>query len=525
MKAKQPILLAILDGWGIAPDSKGNAVTQGHMVNVEKLKTKYPWVSAHAAGEWVGLPEGQMGNSEVGHIHLGAGRIKYESLTLINKTIKDGTFNQNPELLAAINFAKKSNGAFHIMGLFSVGGVHSHLNHIFAAYKLAAQEGIKEIYLHIFGDGRDTKPECIKIYLEQFQQLQNQLKVGEIATIGGRYYAMDRDKKYDRVQIAYDVLVSRKGSEFSDPIEYINREYQAGRNDEFLMPAYNINTPKGYIKSGDGVFFANFRPDRAIAIASALTNPNFPGNEAQTYFMPKLHDIYFVSMMEYAETVASKHVAFKPIKVVNGLGEWLSKKGYRQLRIAETEKIAHVTFFFDGGKDYFKNGLATQAEITLTGASADLIPSPKVATYDLKPEMSAYEITDKLITELNQNEFDVIILNFANCDMVGHTGILPAAIEAVKTIDNCLGKIYTAIQKVNGIMIITADHGNVEIMIDETGGPNKKHTSQLVPIIITKEGLQLRQDNPAIADIAPTILDLLGEGIPPEMTQPSLIIK
>ncbi|WP_338955609.1 2,3-bisphosphoglycerate-independent phosphoglycerate mutase [Spiroplasma endosymbiont of Polydrusus cervinus] len=525
MKEKQPILLVILDGWGIAPDAEGNAITQGHMVNVEMLKAKYPLVSAHASGEWVGLPEGQMGNSEVGHIHLGAGRIKYESLTLINKAIKDGTFKQNPEILAAINFAKKNNGAFHIMGLFSDGGVHSYVNHIFAAYQLAVQEGLKEIYLHVFGDGRDTKPECIKIYLEQFQQLQEQLKVGVIATIAGRYYAMDRDKKYDRVQVAYDVLVARKGAEFSDPIEYIDREYAAGRNDEFLMPAYNVNAPKGYIKAGDGVFFANFRPDRAIAIASALTNPAFPGNEAETYFTLKLKDIYFVSMMEYAETVASKHVAFKPIEVVNGLGEWLSKKGYRQLRIAETEKIAHVTFFFDGGKDYFKNGLATQAEITLPGASADLIPSPKVSTYDLKPEMSVYEITDKLITKLQSNEFDVIILNFANCDMVGHTGMLPAVIKAVKAIDNCLGKIYEVIQKVNGIMIITADHGNAEVMIDETGGPNKKHTSQLVPIIITKAGIKLREDNPAIADVAPTILDLLGEEIPAEMTQPSLIVK
>ncbi|MBW3058261.1 2,3-bisphosphoglycerate-independent phosphoglycerate mutase [Spiroplasma poulsonii] len=525
MKAKQPILLAILDGWGIAPDSKGNAVTQAHMTNVEMLKAKYHWVAAHASGEWVGLPAGQMGNSEVGHIHLGAGRIKYESLTLINKSIKDETFNQNPEILAAINFAKQNNSAFHIMGLFSDGGVHSHLNHIFAAYQLAAKEGVKEIYLHLFGDGRDTKPECIKTYIEQFNALQAVLKVGVIATIGGRYYAMDRDKKYDRVQVAYDVLVSRKGAEFSDPLAYIDQEYAAGRNDEFLMPAYNINTPQGYIKAGDGVFFANFRPDRAIAIASALTNANFPVNEAESYFVPKLNDIYFVSMMEYAETVGSKHVAFQPIEVVNGLGEWLSKKGYRQLRIAETEKIAHVTFFFDGGKDYFKNGLATQAEITLPGASADLIPSPKIATYDLKPEMSAYEITNKLIAELERNEFDVIILNFANCDMVGHTGILPAAIAAVKTIDDCLGKIYQAMQKVNGIMIITADHGNAEVMIDETGGPNKKHTSQLVPIIITKAGLKLRDKDPAIADIAPTILELLDEKIPVEMTQPSLIVK
>lgn len=525
MKAKQPILLAIIDGWGIAPNTIGNAVTQAYMTNVEMLKTKYSWLEANASGEWVGLPKGQMGNSEVGHIHLGSGRIKYESLTLINKTIENEEFKKNPEILAAINFAKKNNGAFHIMGLFSDGGVHSHINHIFAVYKLAAQKGLKEIYLHVFGDGRDTKPKCIKIYLEQFKQLQYQLKVGEIATISGRYYAMDRDKKYDRIKATYDVLVSRKGLKFNNPIEYIDHEYITGYNDEFLIPAYNINTPKGYFKEKDSIFFANFRPDRAIAIASALMNPNFPSNSTKNYFMPKLKNIYFVSMMEYSKTVASNHAAFKPIKVINGLGEWLSKKGYSQLRIAETEKIAHVTFFFDGLKDYFKNGSATQEEITLPGASIILIPSPKIATYDLKPKMSANEITDKLIIELNRNKFDVIILNFANCDMVGHTGILSATIEAVKTIDDCLGKIYTVMQKINGIMIIVADHGNAEIMIDETEGPNKKHTSQLVPIIITKAGLKLRKHNLSIANVAPTILDLLDEEIPFEMTQPSLIIK
>ncbi|AGM24882.1 2,3-bisphosphoglycerate-independent phosphoglycerate mutase [Spiroplasma chrysopicola] len=525
MKVKQPILLAILDGWGIAPDSVGNAVTQAHMTNVLGLMEKYPWVKAHASGEWVGLPEGQMGNSEVGHIHLGAGRIKYESLTLINKAINDGTFNQNAEILAAIKFAKENNGAFHIMGLFSDGGVHSHIDHIFAAYRLAAQEGLTEIYLHAFGDGRDTKPECIKEYLEKFKVLQEQLKVGEIATIGGRYYAMDRDKKYDRVQVAYDVLVSHQGATFTDPIAYIDAEYAAGRNDEFLMPGYNVNTPTGYIKPGDGVLFANFRPDRAIAIASAITNPAFPGGESDKYFLPKVDNIYFVSMMKYADTVTSPHIAFQAIEVTNGLGEWLSKKGYQQLRIAETEKIAHVTFFFDGGKDYFKNGLATPEEITLPGSSLDLIASPKVATYDLMPEMSAYGITDKLIEELNKKEFDVIILNFANCDMVGHTGNLAAATKAVKVVDECLGKIYQAIKAVDGIMIITADHGNAEVMLDEEGGINKKHTSQLVPIIITKADLKLRQGEVGIANVAPTILDLIGEEIPAEMTQSSLIIK
>lgn len=526
MKVKQPILLVIIDGWGIAPDSKGNAVTQGNMINIEKLKIKYPWISAHASGEWVGLPKGQMGNSEVGHIHLSAGRIKYESLTLINKEIENNNFNNNKEILSVINFTKKNNSDFHIIGLFSDGGIHSHLNHIFAIYKLAAQKNIKNIYLHIFSDGRDTKPEYIKIYIKKFQQLQNKLKVGKIATICGRYYAMDRDKKYDRIKMAYDVIVSKKGNKFKDPIEYINNEYKNGRNDEFILPAHNINTPEGYIKSGDGIFFVNFRPDRAIAIASALTNHNFPNkNETKKFFMPKLNNIYFVSMMKYSETVHSEHIAFKPSKIINNLGKWLSKKGYKQLRIAETEKIPHVTFFFDGREDYFKNGLAKQKEITLPGASSYLIQSPKIATYDLKPEMSAYKITNKLINELNKKKFDIFILNFANCDMIGHTGILSSAIKAVKIIDECIGKIYKIIKKNNGIMIITSDHGNIEKMIDKNGGPNKKHTSQLVPIIITKKGLKLRKNNPSIADIAPTILDLLNEKIPSEMTQSSLIIK
>ncbi|AXK50832.1 2,3-bisphosphoglycerate-independent phosphoglycerate mutase [Spiroplasma alleghenense] len=526
MKTKQPILLAILDGWGIAPDNKGNAVSLAKMDFVESLKKDYPWVQANASGEWVGLPDGQMGNSEVGHIHLGSGRIKYESLTLINQAIKNATFSKNEEIIKAVEFAKKNNKAFHIMGLYSDGGVHAHMNHILAAFETAANLGAKEIYVHLFADGRDTKPTVLETYLEPLEKLFNQYKVGAIGSISGRFYAMDRDKRFERTAQAYETLFTRNGkTSFSNPREYIKNQYAAGKDDEGIIPAFNSEAPNGFIKPGDGVLFANFRPDRAIQMAATITNNKYLAWEDKAFKDLKFigDDIYFVSMMEYSQVVGSPKVAFKSIEVVNGLGEWLSKKDYRQLRIAETEKIAHVTFFFDGGKDYFKNGLATQSEITLKGASADLIASPKVATYDLKPEMSAKEITDKLIEEINRNEFDVIILNYANCDMVGHTGILESTIKAVKTLDDQLKRVHEAMQKVNGVMIITADHGNAEIMIDQEGGPNKKHTSQLVPIIITKKDLKLRQKDAAIADIAPTILDLLGEEIPSEMTQPSLI--
>ncbi|WP_338969521.1 2,3-bisphosphoglycerate-independent phosphoglycerate mutase [Spiroplasma endosymbiont of Labia minor] len=527
MKAKRPILLTILDGWGVAKDSSGNAITQANMTFVESLKKEYPWVEAHASGEWVGLPEGQMGNSEVGHIHLGAGRIKYESLSLINKAIKDKIFENNEELNSAMDFAINNNSALHIMGLFSDGGVHSHMNHMFEVLKLAKKKNLSEVYLHLFGDGRDTKPMIIQEYIDLLQKLIDQLNLGKIASIIGRFFAMDRDKRFERTAAAYKILTRHDGAHFDNVNNYIKSEYESHHDDESLTPAFNTETPNGFVKKGDAVIFTNFRPDRAIQMASIFTNKNYMGWQDDSFKSEKFlgDQIYFVSMMKYADSVKSNHIAFKSIEVKNGLGEWLSKKQYRQLRIAETEKIAHVTFFFDGGKDYFKNGLATQYEITLAGASADLISSPKVATYDLKPEMSAVEITDKLISEIKKNEFDVIILNYANCDMVGHTGKLDSAIRAVKILDEQLKRVYDEMQKVNGIMIITADHGNAEIMIDTDGGPNKKHTSQPVPIIITDKNIKLREKDAAIADVAPTILDLLNEEIPTEMTQQSLILK
>jgi len=528
MKTKKPVILTILDGWGIAKPNSGNAVTEANMKFVESLKKEYPWVKAHASGEWVGLPNGQMGNSEVGHIHLGAGRIKYESLSLINKAIKDKTFDKNEAINNAIKNCKKNNSSFHIIGLFSDGGVHSHIEHMFATFKNAAKSGLKDIYLHLFTDGRDTKPTVALQYLKELTNLIEEYGAGEIGSISGRFYSMDRDKRAERTAEGYKSLVDRTcQNSFEDLSLYIQSQYDDGKDDENIMPAYNKKAKKGYIKPNDSVVFTNFRPDRAIQIASIFTNNKyFMWNDPTFNGLTFLGDkIFFVSMMEYSQTVNSPNIAFKALEVVNGLGEWLSKKEYKQLRIAETEKIAHVTFFFDGGKDYFKNGLAKPEEILLKNASINLIDSPKVKTYDLKPEMSAVEITDQLLKQIEKNEFDVIILNYANCDMVGHTGILEATIKATKILDEQLERVYKLSKQVGAVMIITADHGNAEIMIDTDGESNKKHTSQPVPIIITDKSIKLKNKDAAIADVAPTILEIIGEELPSEMTRPSLIIK
>lgn len=528
MKAKQPILLAILDGWGIAPDNKGNAVADANMEFVKQLQKEYPWVQAHAAGTWVGLPEGQMGNSEVGHIHLGAGRINPESLMKLNNAVKDNSISTNAEIVAAFKNVKDNQTSLHLMGLFSDGGVHAHMNHMIAVYEAAVKYGLTDIKFDLITDGRDTAAKVAKSYIKTLLQvIAKNNNVGVIASINGRYYAMDRDKRFDRVEKAYQAITTHKNTpSFTDPLAYLDQEYGQELDDEMIVPAFNERVEG--LKSGDSIIFTNFRPDRAIQMASVMTNhdylawkdDNFKG---ATFLGDK---IYFVSMMKYADSVTSSHIAYPPHLVVNTLGQVLSQRGYQQLRIAETEKIAHVTFFFDGGNDYFKNGLATPEEVSLTGASIDLISSPKVATYDLKPEMSAPEITSRLIEEVKKAEFDVIILNFANCDMVGHTGNLEATIKAVQCLDHQLEAIYNVfVKEYNGIMIITADHGNAEVMIDEKGQPNKKHTNDLVPIIITDKNLKLRQNDPAIADVAPTILELLGEDIPAEMSQPSLIEK
>jgi len=528
MKVKQPILLAILDGWGIAPASEGNAVTNANMEFVEQLKREYPWVAANASGRWVGLPDGQMGNSEVGHIHLGAGRINPESLLKLDLAVEDGSIGTNQEIVNAFNFVKKNDSTLHLMGLFSDGGVHSHMNHMLAIYQAAVKFGLNEIKFDLITDGRDTEPKVATKFVQQLVDLIAKLKVGEIASISGRYYAMDRDKRFERLKVAYDAIVSHRDVKtFTDPIAYLESEYNNGHDDEMIDPAYNEQTGAG-LSANDAMIFTNFRPDRAIQMASIMTNHDYLGWKDPAFKDEEFlgDKIYFVSMMKYADSVGSKHIAYPPHPLTNTLGSYLADQGYKQLRIAETEKNAHVTFFFDGWKENKKNGLAKPNEISLKNASLDLIASPKVATYDLKPEMSAVEITDKLIEEVKKKEFDLIVLNFANGDMVGHTGNLDATIKAVKTLDAQLERIYDVfVKELNGIMIITADHGNAEIMIDENGGPDKKHTTDLVPIIITDKDITLRKDDVGIVNVGPTILELMGIEIPAEMSSPSLIEK
>ncbi|PPE04099.1 2,3-bisphosphoglycerate-independent phosphoglycerate mutase [Williamsoniiplasma lucivorax] len=530
MKVKQPVLLAILDGWGISDEhNPGNAVAQANMTFVKQLESRYPWVKAHASGEWVGLPDGQMGNSEVGHIHLGAGRINFESLAKLNKEVRTKQIATNQEIVAAFNFVKEHDSVLHLMGMFSDGGVHSHMDHMLAIYQAAVDFGLTKIVFDLFTDGRDTQPKVVINYLNTLLTLIKQNNnIGVLGSISGRYFAMDRDKRFERSAQAYQAMVSRTSvASFTDPTAYIEEQYALGKDDEMIMPAFNVNNSFGGITHDDAVIFTNFRPDRAIQIASIMTNHQYPAwNDAAFQDLNFIGDkIHFVSMMKYADSVTSPFIAYPPTPLTNTLGQFLSAQGYKQLRIAETEKIAHVTFFFDGGNDYFKNGLAKPNEITLPGASLDLIASPKVATYDLKPEMSAREITDQLLIEIAKNEFDFIVLNFANADMVGHTGIEEAAIAAVQVLDAQLKRIYDSfVVKHNGVMVITADHGNAEIMIDETGQANKKHTTSLVPIIITKD-VQLASNDIGIANVAPTILDLMELGIPPEMTEKSLIIK
>ncbi|WP_027062921.1 2,3-bisphosphoglycerate-independent phosphoglycerate mutase [Mesoplasma seiffertii] len=530
MQVKKPVILAILDGWGIESQTPGNAIANADMKFVKEMLAKYPHVQAHASGEWVGLPEGQMGNSEVGHIHLGAGRINFESLAKLNNEVKTNNIAANPEFVAAFKYAQTNNGALHLMGLFSDGGVHAHMNHMIAIYQAAVAFGLTNIKFDLITDGRDTAPTVVKEYVGK---LLNVIKanngIGVISSINGRYYAMDRDKRFERSAEAYKAIVTRDNiKSFTDPIAYIESQYALGKDDEMIDPAFNSNDIDGQLKAGDAMIFTNFRPDRAIQMASIMTNPGYDAwNDEAFAALPFIgNSIHFVSTMKYADSVISPFIAYPPHPLDNTLGQYISKLGLKQLRIAETEKIAHVTFFFDGGNDYFKNGIAAPEEVTLPGASIDLIASPKVATYDLKPEMAAVEITDKLLEEVATNEFDLIVLNFANCDMVGHTGNNEATVEAVKVLDTQLKRIHDEfVLKHNGVMVITADHGNAEIMLDAQGGPNKKHTTSLVPIIVTDSTIELIQEDAAIAKVAPTILEIMGLEIPVEMTQPSMIKK
>ena len=502
---KRPIVLCILDGYGLSERIDGNAVKLANTPNIDDLEMIYPTTRIKASGMPVGLPDGQMGNSEVGHLNIGAGRTVYQSLTLINKAVEDGTFYKNAEFLKAINNAKENNTKLHIWGLLSNGGVHSSNEHIYALLKLAKQEGLEKVYVHAFLDGRDVAPDSGADFVKELADKIEEIGVGEIATVSGRYYAMDRDKRFDRVELAFDAIVNHKGESFECPVQYVKDSYAKETYDEFVIPGYNKNVD-GQVADGDSVIFANFRPDRAIQLATVMTNDGFYDHAFNN--VPK--NLTFVCMMKYADSVNGA-IAFALPSLTNTLGDYLSAKGMKQLRIAETEKYAHVTFFFDGGVDK-----------EIEGATRVLVNSPKVATYDLQPEMSAYEVKDKLIEELDKDIHDVVIVNFANCDMVGHTGIIPAAIKAVSVVDECVGEVYNKVLELGGTMLITADHGNSEMLLDEDNNPFTAHTTNEVPLIVTNSHLELKEGG-KLGDLAPTILQFLGLEIPAEMDGESLL--
>ena len=494
----KPVVLCILDGVGMRDSMHGNAFKMAKKPNFDYLWNTYPHSLLEASGELVGLPKGQMGNSEVGHLNIGAGRIVFQPLQLITKHINDGTFFTNEELLDVIKHVKDNNSKMHLFGLVSDGGIHSTMSHLFACIDLCKKEGIKELYIHAFLDGRDTLPKSAGKYLDMLNLKLKEVGIGSIATISGRYYAMDRDNRWDRIEKAYDAIVNNKGEHFDNYKDVLESNYNKDITDEFVVPA--IIDEKGMVKENDGLIVFNFRPDRLRELFTVLTNPDF--KDFKRDFIPNLK---LVTMLTVADTVKFTQ-AFHMVDLKNTLGDYVSSLGLKQLRIAETEKYAHVTYFFDGGK-----------ELELDKCKRILIPSPKVATYDLKPEMSAYEITDKLLENMN---YDVIILNFANGDMVGHTGNLDAAIKAVEVLDECVFKIYNKIIELDGTMIITADHGNCEEMIDSNNNILTSHTTNKVPFLITKN---CKLKNGKLGDIAPTILYLLNEKIPKEMTGEVLI--
>ncbi|MDL2292698.1 2,3-bisphosphoglycerate-independent phosphoglycerate mutase [Acholeplasma sp. OttesenSCG-928-E16] len=507
MKVNKFAALIILDGYGIAPASNSNAISLAKKPFIDELFKNYPHNTLEASGEAVGLPDGQMGNSEVGHLNLGAGRVVYQSLTRINVSIKDGSFFQNEAFLKACNHVKKNNSKLHILGLVSDGGVHSHTSHFKALQDVANQNGIgNKTYLHAFLDGRDTPPTSGKSYLKTLIDYNMQ-----VATVSGRYYAMDRDSNWDRLQKAYDAMVLGKGPHFKNALEGIENSYKESITDEFVVPF--VVDDKGLIGDNDAVIFANFRPDRAIRISTAISNldgvKDYYMEGKATFNATPLKNIFYVSMMHYADTVKGL-VAF-PLQTLDNLfGDAVSNAGLRQLRIAETEKYAHVTFFFDGGVDK-----------EIKGSTRILVPSPKVATYDLKPEMSAFEVKDKAVAAIKSKEFDTMVLNFANPDMVGHTGVIEAAVKAIETVDTCLKEVVEAISSIGGVAIILADHGNAEKMREPDGSPHTAHTTNLVPVVITDKNVKINHG--ALCDIAPTLLDILGLPIPSEMTGKSLI--
>ncbi len=490
------VLLCVLDGVGLSKIKDGNALINANKPNIDYLMKEYPNKGINASGTFVGLPDGQMGNSEVGHLTIGAGRIIYQSLELINRAIKDESFYSNESFLNAIRHAKKNNSKLHIMGLLSDGGVHSHINHIKALLKLCKKEDFSNVYFHIFTDGRDTFKESSISYIDDLNNEINELGIGKICTISGRYYSMDRDKRWDRLKKCYDVIVNNTGNKCDDYKKYITDSYEKGITDEFIEPV--IIDESGKIEENDSIIWANFRPDRAIQILRSLVDPNFDGFDRKIF-----NNLYLTTMMYVSDDVKSD-IAFKKEIIDNTLGIYLSKLGKKQLRIAETEKYAHVTYFFDGGRD-----------LDLNLCDRVLIPSPKVATYDLKPEMSAREITSNLLEKMDNN-YDFIFLNFANGDMVGHTGNYDMTKKAIETIDEMIGKLYKKCMEDEYLFIITADHGNAEEMIDENGNVVTSHTTNLVPFIVTDKNLNIDNVN-KLSDIAPFVLNYMNLNLPDEM--------
>ena len=507
---KKLTMLMILDGFGMNNNAEGNSIKIANTPNIDNLMKKNPTTEIHTSGLDVGLPEGQMGNSEVGHTNIGAGRIVYQELTRITKEIEEGDFFSNPELVKAIENCKEHGTKLHIMGLLSDGGVHSHNRHLYALLELAKRKDFEDVYVHCFLDGRDTPPASAENYLAELEKKMAEKGVGKIASISGRYYSMDRDKRWERVEKSYQALVNGIGEKETSSIIAIEKSYQKEVFDEFVEPTLicNNDEPIATIQKNDSVIFFNFRPDRAREITRTLVDPNFDGFK-RDYF-----PVYFVCFTQYDATLPNVHIAFKPTTLENTFGEYISKKGLTQLRIAETEKYAHVTFFFNGGE-----------EKQYPGEDRILVPSPKVATYDLKPEMSAKEVTEKVIEAIQSQKYNCIILNYANPDMVGHTGNLEATVKAIETIDDCVGKVVEEVNKVQGVLLITADHGNAEQMIDYvTGEPHTAHTTNPVPfILVGKEDAKLKPGR--LADLAPTMLDIMGLEKPKEMTGESIIVK
>lgn len=502
--SKKPTVLMILDGYGLSDKTEGNAVKQAKTPVMDKLIAKYPFVQGEASGMAVGLPDGQMGNSEVGHTNMGAGRIVYQMLVKISKSIQDGDFFENKALVAAMENCKKNDSALHLMGLLSPGGVHSHMEHLYGLLEMAKKNGLEKVYVHAYLDGRDVPPSSAAEYMEELVAKIKEIGVGSVATISGRFYAMDRDNAWDREEKAYSALVYGEGVQADDPVQAIKDSYANDVTDEFMLPT--VVDKNGMIHENDSVIFFNFRPDRARQLTRCFVDPDFSGFERKNGYFP----VQFVCMAQYDAAMPNVSVAYPPEDLHMTLGEYLSKCGKTQLRIAETQKYAHVTFFFNGGR-----------EQTFDGEDRILVKSPDVPTFDLKPEMSAYEVTDKVVEAIDSDKYDVIILNYANCDMVGHTGVFDAAVAAVEAVDTCVGRMVDAIMKKGGIAFITADHGNADKMLEEDGTPFTAHTTNPVPFIVVGKDCKLREGG-VLADIAPTMLEAMELPQPEEMTGKSL---